>query len=83
MTTHLRWPLLSLPKQIPLELLLYKMKTVYCDQWPLFLSPKWKQKQPKTTTTKLYLTKKEETNIRQECIKNKHLFDYIYSSATL
>ena len=53
--------------------------------WPvatIFVS-QMEKKLRKTTTAKLYLTKKQETNIRQECIKNKHLFDYIYSSATL
>ena len=37
----------------------------------------------KTTSTKLYPAKKWETNISQQCIKNKRLSDYIYSIATL
>ena len=37
----------------------------------------------KTTTEKLDPAKKWETNIMQQCIKNKRLYDYIYSSATL
>ena len=41
------------------------------------------KKLSKTTTRKLYPAKKWETNIRQQCIKNKRLSDYIYSSTTL
>ena len=37
----------------------------------------------KTNSTKLYPAKKWETNISQQCIKNKCLSDYIYSIATL
>ena len=36
-----------------------------------------------TTSTKLYRAKKWGTNIRQQCIKNKRLSDYIYSTAIL
>ena len=48
-----------------------------------FFSPKWKKNLSKTTSTKLYLAKKWETNISQQCIKNKRLSNYIYSIATL
>ena len=59
-TTCLRWPVLSPPKQTPIQSLLYKMNTCLTCQQTLFLSPKWKKNMSKTTTTKLYPAKKWE-----------------------
>ena len=76
-TTRLRWPMLSLPKPIPLQSLLYK--TTNCLTWPatIFLSPNEK-KLSKTATAKLYPAKKMEP-----MHKNKRLSDYIYYNASL
>ena len=84
MTTHLRRPMLSLSKQIPIQLLLYKTTT--CLTRPVssfFFISQMKKNLSKRTTTKLYPAKKSETNTRQQCIENKGLSDYIYSIATL
>ena len=64
-TTRLRWPMLSPPKQILIQLLLYKMTTCLTQPATTFLSPKWKKTLSKTTTKKLYLAKKWETNRQQ------------------
>ena len=56
-----------------------------CLTWPvttLFVS-QMKKSLSKTTAKKLYPAKKYETKYKEQCIKNKHLFDYIYSIATL
>ena len=48
-TTRLRGPILVLPKQIPIQLLLYKTTTCLTRPATTFLSPKWKKtclKQP-------------------------------------
>ena len=64
-TTRLRWPMLSPPKQILIQLLLYKTTTCLTQPATTFLSPKWKKTLSKTTTKKLYLAKKWETNRQQ------------------
>ena len=77
-TTRLRRPTLSLPKQIPIQSLLYKTTicltrpatTFFISQMKIYLS--------KTTTTKFYTVKKWGTNIRQQPKKIKRFFDYIY-----
>ena len=43
MTTCLRWPVLSPPKQIPIQSLLYKMNTCLTQPASTSLSPKWKK----------------------------------------
>ena len=72
MITSLRQPILSLPKPIPIQSLMYKTTT--CLTWPLttFFVPKWKE-MSKTATAKHYLAGKWEA-----CIKS-----YIYSIGTL
>ena len=82
-TTRLRQPMLSLPKQIPIQLLLHKRTTCLMQPATTFFVSQMKKNLPKTTTTKLYPVKKWETNIRQQCIKNICFSDYIYSSANL
>ena len=69
MTTCLRRQMLSLPKQIPIQSLLYKMIT--CLTWPTatFFVSHMKKCLSKTTITKLYPAEEWETNIRQQCIK--------------
>ena len=63
-TTSIRRPLLkddqckSPPKQIPIQ----SLPSVWRDQRPLFLSPKYKKNLFKTTTTKHYPAKKWEKN---------------------
>ena len=77
LTTCLGQPTLSPPKQITIQLLLYKMIT--CLTGPVttsFCLPDEKN------LSKFYPVKKWETKIRQ-CLKNKCLSDYIYSIATI
>ena len=83
MTTCLRRPVLSPLKQIPIQLLLYKM--IICLTWPAttFFVSQMKKALSKMTTTKFYPAKKWETIIWKQCIKNKCFSDYIYSIATL
>ena len=72
--------MLSPPKQIPIQLALYK--TITCLTRPattFFCLPK---KKLSKTTTRFNPAKKWERSIRQQCIKNKRLFDYIYTIAT-
>ena len=83
MTTRLRRPKLSLHKQIPIQLLLYKTTTCIARPGTTFFVSQMKKKLSKATTKKIYQAKKWETNIRQQCIKNKRLPDYIYSIVTL
>ena len=68
MTTDLRQPMLSLPKQIPIQSLLQKMTTCLTQPATTFFLSQMKKNLSITTTTKLYLAKKWETNIRQQCI---------------
>ena len=77
--TQLRWSMLSLLKQIPTQLLLYKPTNATSNLF--FCLPN--ENLSKTTNTKLYPVKKWEINIRQQCIQKKHLSDYIYSTTTL
>ena len=71
--------MLSLHKQIPIQLLLYKITTCLTQPVTNFLVSQMKKKKKlsKTITEKLYLTKKWETNLRQQHIKNKRPSDYI------
>ena len=75
--------MLGLPKQIAMQSLLYKTTTYLTQQRPLLLSNKCKKNLSKTTTTKLYQAEKWEKNIKQQCINNKRLSDYIYSNAAI
>ena len=74
MTTCLRWPILIQPKQIPMQLLLYKTTT--CLAWPAttFICLTNKKNFFKTTTIEIQPAKKWWTNIRRKCIKNKRLY---------
>ena len=74
--THLRWPTLSLPNQIPIQSLLYRKTT--CLTWTAttFFISKMKKNLSKTTNTKFYPAK-------ATMLKNKRLSDYSYSVATL
>ena len=76
-TTRLRGPRLRLLNQFPIETLLYKTTTCLTPPMTTFLFHKWKKKLSKTTTTKLYPANKWETNIRQQCVKNKRLVLYL------
>ena len=78
-TTRLRRPMLSSPKQIPIQLLLYKTTTCLTRPATSFLVSQMKKNLSKTTAIKFDPAKKWETNIRQQCIKNKRLSHYIYS----
>ena len=78
MTTRLRQPVLSPPKPITIQQLVYK--TTNCPTRPTttFLFPKWKKnclKQPLQNFI-------QQRNGKQ-CITNKCLSDHIYSIATL
>ena len=63
-TCHLRHPILSPPEQIPRQSLLYKTTTCLTQPAITFFALKKKKVLSKITTTKLYLAKKQETNIR-------------------
>ena len=71
--------MLSLPKQIPIQSLLYKMTTCLTRSANTFFCLPNEKNLSETTTTKLYPAKKWEINVRQQWIKNKCLSDYIYS----
>ena len=75
--------MLSPPIQILIQSLLYKTTTCLTRSATAFFCLPNEKKLPKTTTTKLYPAKKWETNLRQQRIRNKRLFDYIYVIATL
>ena len=78
-TTSTRRPIVSLPKQIPIQSLLYKTTTCLTRSATTCLSHKWKKKKlSKTATAKLYPAEKWEA-----MNKNKSLSDYIYFVATL
>ena len=61
---HLRRPVLSLPKQIPIQLLLCKTATCLMRSATTFFFPR-KKNLSKTTTTQLNPLKKQETNIAE------------------
>ena len=77
LTTHLRQPTLSPPKQIPIQSLLYKTTT--CLTWPAttFFVSQVKINLSEITTTKFYPAKKWETSIKQQYIKIKRLSLYL------
>ena len=83
MTTCLRCPMLNLPKQIPMQLLLFNM--AICLIRPVttfFCLPNEKKtclKQPLQNCNQ----QRNGEQTRRQCIKNKNLSDYIYSIATL
>ena len=80
--TSLRRPALSLPKQIPIQLLLYKTTICLTQPATTFLSPKWKKtclKQSLQTFTQQITGNKHKATM----LKNESLSDYIYSIATL
>ena len=89
-TTFLRQPMQTLPKQVPIQLLLYKTTICLTRPATTFLVPQMKKTCLKP---KFYPANKWETNIwesngkatmgRQPCIKNKRFSDYIYFIATL
>ena len=61
MTTRLRWPVLSLPKQIAIQLLLYKTTMSLTRPATTFFVSQVKKNLSKTTATKLYPPSKWET----------------------
>ena len=71
--------MLSLPKQIPIHLLLYKMTTCLMQPGTTFFVPQMKKNLSKRTTKELYAVQKWETN----ALKDKRFSDYIYSVSTL
>ena len=75
--------MLSPPKEIPIQSLLYKTATCLMRQATTFIVSQMKKNLSKTTTTNLYPAKKWETNLRQQCIKNRRLTYHNYSIATL
>ena len=76
-TTRLRRPMLSFPKPIPIQLLLYKTTT--CLMWPVttVIVPQMKKSLSKTATAKLYLAKKMEAMQKKKIAKC--LSDYIFT----
>ena len=75
--------MLSPPKQIPLQSLLYKTTTCLTRLATTFFWLANEQKLSKTATTKLYPAKEWKKDIKKQDIKNKRLSDYIYSIANL
>ena len=71
-TTCIRRPMLSPPKQIPVQLLLYN--TTFCLMQPVTLFF--------VSQMKKACLKQPLINFIQQCIQNKCLSDYIYSIAT-
>ena len=77
MSTSVKWLMLSLPKQIPIQSLhLTRPATTFFDS-------QMKKNLSKTITAKLYPVKEYEENNKEECIENKDLSDYIYPIANL
>ena len=81
-TTRIRRTMLSTPKQTAIQSLLYRATSCLTRPSTTIFVSQMKKNLSKTTTTKFYPGKKWETNIREQCIKNKRLWLY-YSSATL
>ena len=71
--------MLSLPKKVPVHLLLYKTTTCLMQPRTTFFVPQMKKNLSKRTTKKIYLVQKWETN----ALKDKRFSDYIYSVSTL
>ena len=78
MNTHLRWPVLSLPKPIPTESLLFKMTTCLMHPTTTFLSPKLKKNCLKQPLQNFILQRNGKQDIKNKCLPN-----YIYSIAIL
>ena len=66
--TSIRRPILSPPKQIPIQSLLYKTTTYQMRPATTFFVSQMKRNLSKTTTLKFYLAKKWEINIRQQVL---------------
>ena len=76
-TTCLRRPRLSPPKRIPIQSLLYKTATCLTQPATTFFVSQMKKSLSKTTTNKLYPTKKCKR--KEQCIKNKRLYLFIFT----
>ena len=83
MTSSVKLPVLSPPKQIHVQLLLYKTTACLMRTATTFFDFQMKKSLSKTTTTKLYAAKECEKQHMTLCIKNIFLSDYIYYIATL
>ena len=81
-TTCLRWPMLSPPKPISMKSLLYKTTTCLTRQATTFFVPQMKKNKNKPCL-KQPLQNFIQWGNGKQCIKNKHLSNYIYSIATL
>ena len=68
-TIRLRRPMLSPPKQIPVQLLLHKTTICLTRPTTTFFCLSNEKSLSKTTTKKLYPTKKYETNMRNNARK--------------
>ena len=77
MATLVKRPMLSPPKQIPIQLLLFNVTSSH------FFDSQIEKNLSKTITTKLYPVKECEERPKEQCIKNKPLYDTIYSIANL
>ena len=73
--------MLSPPKEISVQLLLYK--TCLMQPATSFFASQMKKNLSKTTTAKLYPAKECKKKLKEQRIKNKRLSDYIYSIANL
>ena len=80
-TTRLKRPMLGPPKQIPVQLLPCKTTTYLTRPATTFFVTQMKKvclKQP----LKIY-SEEMQNKHKEQCIKNKHPSDYIFSFATL
>ena len=82
-TSSVRLPMLSPPKQIPIQSLLYKLTAYLMQTATTFFDFQMKKSLSKTTTKKLYSVQECEKKHKKQCIKNIFLSDYIYSIANL
>ena len=82
-TSSVRLPMLSPPKQIPVQSLLCKTTACLMRTPTTFVNFQMKKSLSKTTTTKFYPAKECEKKHKEQCVKNICLSDYIYSIANL
>ena len=73
--THLRRPMLSPPQRIPVQLLLYK--TTIRPATTFFVS-QMKKSLSKTTTLNTLSSKEMQDKHKEQCIKNKCLYLFIF-----
>ena len=69
----------NLPKQIPMQLLLYKTTTCLTRPATTFFDSQIKEKPVQNNNYKTLSSKGMQKKHKEQCIKNECLSDYIYS----